>query len=225
MCRTQRAVCLDNIVDPKRDMDELIVRRAEVFRQKQGIDVQLGRKVERIDRANKKAMGRGPSNENFEISFEKLLITTGARARVLDIPGNDLPGIVVRKLLEDGRILKNYIEAHGVKRAAIIGTGYIGLEMAEAFHARNVAVHMFDILPRLLPWLPETMAEVVRKELEDKGAQLHMAMNVGSIEQAGQHLRLNFNSSGVEVDMILDFRGDRPELGNGWRGGIGSRSG
>ena len=192
-----------NIADPKRDMDELIVRRAEVFREKQKIDVQLGRKVERIDRANKKVMGRGPDNENFEMTFDKLLIATGARARVLNIPGNDLPGVVVLKSLEDGRILKNYIEAHGVKRAAIIGTGYIGLEMAEAFHARNVAIHMFDVLPGLLPWLPEMMAEVVRKELEDKGVQLHMGTNVQSIERVGQHLGLNFNGSGIEVDMVL----------------------
>ena len=152
-----------NIADPKRDMDELIVRRAEVFREKQKIDVQLGHKAQRIDRANKKVMGRGPDGKNFDMAFDKLLIATGGRPRVLDIPGNDLPGVVVLKSLEDGRILKNYIEAHGVKRAAIIGTGYIGLEMAEAFHARDVAIHMFDILPRLLPWLPETMAELVPK--------------------------------------------------------------
>ncbi len=192
-----------NIADPKRDMDELIVRRAEVFRQKQGIDLQLGRKVKRIDRPGKKVVGRGPNNENFEVNYDKLLIAAGARPRVLNIPGNDLRGVVVLKSLEDGRILKNYIEAHGVKSAAIIGTGYIGLEMAEAFHERKVAVHMFDILPRLLPWLPETMAEVVLKELEDKGVQLRMSTNIESIEQAGQHLRLNFNGSGIEVDMVL----------------------
>ena len=192
-----------NIADPKRDMDELIVRRAEVFREKQRIDVQLGHKVQRIDRANKKVMGRGPDGKDFDMVFDKLLIATGARARVLNIPGNDLPGVVVLKSLEDGRILKNYIEAHEVQRAAIMGTGYIGLEMAEAFHARNVAIHMFDVIPGLLPWMPEMMAEVVRKELEDKGVQLHMGSNVQSIEQVGQHLGLNFNGSGVEVDMVL----------------------
>ena len=90
-----------------------------------------------------------------------------------------------------------------MKRAAIIGTGYIGLEMAEAFHALNVAIHMLDVLPGLLPWMPEMMAEVVRKELEDKGVQLHMGTNVQSIEQVGQHLGLNFNGSGIEVDMVL----------------------
>jgi CoA-dependent NAD(P)H sulfur oxidoreductase len=192
-----------NIADPKRDMDELIVRRAEVFREKQRIDVQLGHKAQRIDRVNKKIMGSGPDGKNFDMAFDKLLIATGGRPRVLDIPGNDLPGVVVLKSLEDGRILKNYIEAHGVKRAAIIGTGYIGLEMAEAFHERDVAIHMFDILPRLLPWLPETMAELVRKELEDKCVQLHMGTNVQSIERVGQHLGLNFNGSGIEVDMVL----------------------
>jgi len=192
-----------NIADPKRDMDELIVRRAEVFRQKQGIDLQLGRKVERIDRTNKKVVGRGPGNENFEANFDKLLIATGGRPRILNIPGNELPGVVVLKSLEDGRTLKNYIQAHGVKSAAIIGAGYIGLEMAEAFHARNVAIHMLDVLPKLLPWLPETMAEVVRKELEEKGVRLHLGAKIESIEQVGSHLGLNFDGTRVEVDMVL----------------------
>jgi CoA-dependent NAD(P)H sulfur oxidoreductase len=192
-----------NIADPKRDMDELIVRRAEVFRQKQGIDLQLGRKVERIDRANRKVVGRGPGNENFETHFDKLLIATGARPRILNIPGDDLPGVLALKSLEDGRVLKNYIESHGVKSAAIIGTGYIGLEMAEAFHARNVSIHMLDILPRLLPWLPETMAAVVRKELEEKGVHLHMGAKIESIEQVGSQLALKFDGTKVEVDMVL----------------------
>ena len=192
-----------NIADPKRDMDELIVRRAEVFRQKQGIDLQLGWKVERIDRANKKIAGRGPGNENFEAHYDKLLIATGARPRILNIPGTDLPGVVVLKSLEHGRILKNYIQARGVNSAAIIGMGYIGLEMAEAFHARNVAIRMFKSSSRLLPWLPETMAEVVRKELEDKGVQLHMGAGIESIEQVGSKLGLNFDGTRVEADMIL----------------------
>ncbi len=199
-----------NIADPKRDMDELIVRRAEVFREKQKIDVRLGHKVQHIDRANKKIMGRGTDGKNFDMAFDKLLIATGARARVLNSPGNDLPGVVVLKSLEDGRILKNYIEAHGVKRAAIIGTGYIGLEMAEAFRALDVAIHMFDVLPGLLPWMPEMMAEVVRKELEDKGVQLHMGTDVQSIERVGQHLGLNFNGSGIEVDMVMTAVGIVP---------------
>jgi CoA-dependent NAD(P)H sulfur oxidoreductase len=192
-----------NIADPKRDMDDLVVRRAEVFRQEQDIDLQLGRKVEGIDRANKTVVGRGPGNENFEVSFDKLLIATGARPRMLNIPGADLPGVVALKSLEHGRILKNYVQAHGVNSAVILGMGYIGLEMAEAFHARNVAVRMFKSSSRLLPWLPETMAEVVRKELEEKGVQLHMGAKIESIEQIGSKLALNFDGTRVEADMVL----------------------
>jgi NADPH-dependent 2,4-dienoyl-CoA reductase/sulfur reductase-like enzyme len=192
-----------NIADPDRQMDDLVVRRAEVFIEKQGIDLRLGHRAERIDRPNRTVIGRTSSGESFEVTFDKLLIATGARPRVLNIPGKDLPGVLVLKSLEDGRVLKNYLQTHKVRSAIIVGAGYIGLEMAEAFHARNVAVEILDVLPELLPWMPETMAEVVRNELEDKGVNLHLAAGVRSIEQVGPRLAVNFTGGRLEVDTVL----------------------
>jgi CoA-dependent NAD(P)H sulfur oxidoreductase len=125
-----------NIADPGRDMDDLVVRQTEVFREKQGIDLRTGHMVERIDPAGKKVAGRTSAGAEFEVPYGRLLIATGARALRLEVPGADLPGVKVLKSLSDGRDIKRYLVDHDVRRVLIVGMGYIGLEMAEAFHAR-----------------------------------------------------------------------------------------
>ena len=137
-----------NIADPERDMNDLVVRQAHVFRDKQGIDLRLGHRVERINRDRKTVSGLTPDGQLFEVSYDKLLIATGARARMLNIPGEDLPGVKVLRSLEDGRLIKQFMAVHPVERALIVGAGYIGLEMAEAFHERRVQVEICDSMRR-----------------------------------------------------------------------------
>ena len=192
-----------NLAEPERDMNDLVVRTAQVFRDKQRIDLRLGNKAERINRDRKTVSGRTSGGEPFEVDYDKLLIATGARARMLNIPGEDLPGAKVLRSLEDGRIIEAYMATNPVKRALIVGAGYIGLEMAEAFHERGAQVEISDILPGLLPWLPSEMSEVVRNELEDKGARLHLGMGISRIEEFGGRLRVTLDDTVLDVDLVL----------------------
>ena len=68
-----------NLADPPRSMDELVVRRADVFREKQNIDVRLGHCVNRIHRESKTVTGTTSLGDNFELHYDVLLIATGAR--------------------------------------------------------------------------------------------------------------------------------------------------
>jgi NADPH-dependent 2,4-dienoyl-CoA reductase/sulfur reductase-like enzyme len=146
----------------------------------------------------------------FEVQYDKLLIATGARPVTLDIPGADLPGVHVLKTLYDGRGIKDYLVSKKVKTVLIVGTGYIGLEMAEAFHARGIKVVMVDILSRLLPWLPQEMAGVVEKELGDKGVEVHLGVKLKSLEQDGSGLRVFLEDKEFLVDMVLMAAGIVP---------------
>jgi NADPH-dependent 2,4-dienoyl-CoA reductase/sulfur reductase-like enzyme len=192
-----------NIAEPERDMNDLVVRQAHAFRDKQGIDLRLGHRVERINRDHKTVSGLTPDGQLFEVSYDKLLIATGARARMLNIPGEDLPGVKVLRSLEDGRLIKQFMAVHPVERALIVGAGYIGLEMAEAFHERRVQVEICDIVPTLLPWLPSEMSDVVRNELEDKGVGLHLGMGTSQIEEFDNRLRVSLGDASLDVDLVL----------------------
>ncbi|MBM3299287.1 MAG: FAD-dependent oxidoreductase, partial [Deltaproteobacteria bacterium] len=136
-----------NIADASREIDDLVVRRAEVFREKQSIDLRLDHRVVAIDRSKKEVIGRTSAGESFKEGYDKLLIATGARPRSLGVPGADLPGIKTLKNLQDGRAIKSYLVDNDVKAALIVGMGYIGLEMAEAFVLRGVRVHMIELMP------------------------------------------------------------------------------
>lgn len=202
-----------NIADPARDMDDLVVRPAQAFREKQGIDLRLGHKVERIDRGAKRVAGKRSDDGDFEVKYDKLLIATGANAPKLYIPGRDLPGVGVIKSLEDGRAIKAYLADHSVRRVLIVGMGYIGLEMAEAFHARGIKVEMSKPRPGLLSWMPEEMSNVVMDELISKGITLHFGVRLTAIEETAGGLRVIMDKGELLVDMVLMGVGIEPNSG------------
>jgi CoA-dependent NAD(P)H sulfur oxidoreductase len=200
-----------NLADPARLMDDLVVRTAKAFREKQNIDLRLGHTAGAIDRKDKRVTGTIVGGNTFEVQYDKLLIATGARAIIPSIPGADLAGVMGLKSLQDGRRIKNYLATHEVKTALIIGMGYLGLEMTEALHARGVKVQMLKVRPRLLPWMAEEMAEVVQNELRAKGVGLHFGTNVTGIEQAGRGLKATMaNDTEIVADMVIFGTGVTP---------------
>ena len=138
-----------NIADPERKINDLVVRSAQVFKEKQNIDVKLGHRVTSIDPKNKAIAGQKIGGEDFCFDYDKLLIATGASPIIPGLPGFELPGVMTLKSLEDGRNIKEKIRK--ARKVIILGMGYVGLEMAEALRARKIEVDMIKKRPRLLP--------------------------------------------------------------------------
>jgi NADPH-dependent 2,4-dienoyl-CoA reductase/sulfur reductase-like enzyme len=199
-----------NIADPQRDIEELVVRRAEVFREKQGIDLLTGHLAERIVPDKKEVVGTKHNGEPFSYLYDKLLIATGASPIKLQLPGIDLPGVMALKSLEDGRNIKQYIKAQDVKRVVIVGMGYIALEMSEAFRELNLEVSMLKPNPTLLPWLEASAAQVVQEELESNGVALLFGQHLNAIEAHEGGLKVVCDNATIETDMVLLAMGVRP---------------
>jgi CoA-dependent NAD(P)H sulfur oxidoreductase len=113
-------------------MEDLVVRHARVFREKQGIDLRTGHRVESIDPVNRSGKGTTLEGKAFDFSYDKLLLATGSRANIPDVPGVGLPGVFALKSLEDGRRIKQHIAKTPVRKTVVVGMGYIALEMCEA---------------------------------------------------------------------------------------------
>ena len=192
-----------NIADSDRDIDDLVVRTAAVFRKKQGIDLFTGYRAETVDVKNRTVTGTIGNRDPFRFFYDRLLIATGGRPKIPDLPGFDLPGVVALKSLEDGRRIKYQIKANDVKKAVIIGIGYIGLEMAEALRERNIDVEMVKPGPDLLPWMPRELAEVVSQELDANRVNLHLGCEIIGIEKTADNLRVVCNDRTLEADMVL----------------------
>lgn len=202
-----------NIADAQRSIEELVVRRAEVFRQKQGIDLRTGHRVERIDPASGMVAGSAAKGQTFQLAYDKLLIATGAEAVRPDLPGFDLPGVMALKSLDQGRSIKTFLKERSVRQVVIIGMGYVALEMAESLRTLGIDVAMVKPRPVLLPWMPKEMAQLVLEELHANGVRTHAGHAIKSIEMtagARPSLIVNCEQTDLAADMVLVAVGVSP---------------
>jgi NADPH-dependent 2,4-dienoyl-CoA reductase/sulfur reductase-like enzyme len=199
-----------NIADPDRDIDELVVRSASVFREKQGINLLTGHCVDALDVSAKTVFGSTLENDSFELPYDRLLVATGASAMVPDLPGFELPGVLTLKSLNDGRTIKQFLASNNVQKVVIIGMGYIGLEMAEALRARKIDVAMVDLMSQTLPWMEPSMAEVVEEELRLHDIGFYLGQEVKRIEKNETRLSVVCENLTLSGDMVLVAIGVRP---------------
>lgn len=155
------------------DYTSLLVRSPEEFKAA-GIDVFLQSKVEKIFPKQKNVLVR--NSESVElVPYEKLIIATGASPVRPNISGiNDFENIFTVRKIEDGiNIRKKMLKS---KNAVIIGGGYIGIEMLEAFSKNNVYTRLFERSSQIMPALDLEMSEVAKNRLnsiENKNFELY----------------------------------------------------
>ena len=181
----------------------MVVRQAQVFRDKQGINLLTGHCVEVTDPDKQTVAGGTLDGKDFEFAYDRLLIATGSSAIRPEIAGVDLAGVFVLKDLDDGRKIKNFLKANAVKKAIIIGMGYIALEMCESLVNLNIAVDMVKPNPVFLPWLEPSMAAAVKDGLESKGVGVYAGHAVERIETISGGLRVVSADLSLEGDMVL----------------------
>ena len=202
-----------NIADAKRSMDDLIVREAQVFRDKQGIDLRLGHRATAIDPSSRVVRGERNGGNTFEISYDKLLIATGASPIVPDLPGFELPGVMVLKSLEEGRRIKHFIQDVAPRNVVIIGMGYVALEMCEALRARDIDVAMVKPGPVFLPWLQKELAATVQTEVEAHDVPIHLGRAIEKIVRDEKGLHVIGPDLDLSCDMVLVGVGVTPNSG------------
>jgi NADPH-dependent 2,4-dienoyl-CoA reductase/sulfur reductase-like enzyme len=199
-----------NIADQDRKIEELVVRQARTFREKQAINLLTGHCAEQIDTATKTVSGTDAQGTEFSVTYDKLLIASGASPVIPDLPGFDLPGVMPLKTLEHGRQIKAFIKKHSAQKAVIIGMGYIALEMCEALRKLGITVDMVKPRPVLLPWMPMEMSDIVKNEIISRGAALFAGHAVQKIEPSGDNLKVVCKDLSLEADLVIVAIGVTP---------------
>jgi NADPH-dependent 2,4-dienoyl-CoA reductase/sulfur reductase-like enzyme len=123
------------------DWNDLVVYTADYFREKRGIDVRLGHEAVEIEPGRKLVRALRPGSQPVGIPYDKLLIATGAAAG-LKIPGAELPGVFTCGDLAGTIRLREFLDKKKPKTAVVAGSGYIGLELADALSHRGIEVVM-----------------------------------------------------------------------------------
>ena len=193
-----------------KEIDDLVVVSPEEFRTKRGIDVRTGWEAVAVDTAAKTVSARSESSAEESLAYDRLLIASGASAIVPPWPGIDLEAVVPLRNLADTRRVEQLL-AGQPKRCVIVGGGYIGLEMAEAFARRGLAVTLVEKLGGLMGGVCPKVTELAGRELAAQGIELRLSTTVQGFSGSDGRLTVVETDQGaIECDLALIALGVRP---------------
>lgn len=196
------------------DDKRLIIRTPEEFRKKNNIDVRINSRVTSINREDKKVEVEDiTTGIKYIESYDKLIISTGSFPFRPNIPGIDAEGVFTLWKIPDGIRIRKYIREKKVRRAAIVGGGAIGLEVAENLVESGVEVTIVELSDHLIAPIDAEMALPVLKYVMEKGIKVILNDGVTAIEKgdSGLTLRLKESKSEIGADMVLMSVGARPQ--------------
>lgn len=202
-----------NIEDPQRAIDDLVAVSVESFRHERHVDVRTRHEALSLDTAQRVVRVRDlDKREEYDLTYDKLVIATGASAVKLPLPGLELEGVFSLRTLADGAEIKQAIADTSAKRAVIVGAGYIGMEMAEALRTRGLDVTVLEKVEQVVPGLEPALAKLVRDELGVKGVRVETGVGLLSIARAEGALAVDTDRGSFPADVVLVSVGVRPNV-------------
>jgi NADPH-dependent 2,4-dienoyl-CoA reductase/sulfur reductase-like enzyme/rhodanese-related sulfurtransferase len=213
------------------EREKLLVMPPERFRGRLAVDLRLRHEVVAINRAEHtvRVLNLATGEETKE-AYDKLLLATGSSPVRPPLPGVDDPDVLTLWTMGDMDAIKARAEGD-VKRAVVVGGGFIGLEAVENLRHRGVAVTLVELLPHVLPTLDAEMAGFLNRELAQAGGvtvRLGAAVERFERDEKNQ-LRVHIKGGeAIEADLVVLSVGVRPNsllardagLAVGERGGI-----
>ncbi|MDD3040616.1 FAD-dependent oxidoreductase [Bacteroides sp.] len=195
-----------------KEREKLFVQTTEAFSTRFRVDVRTENEVIFIDRKRKTVTVRQSSEDTYEESYDKLLISTGASPLRPPLPGIDLNGIFTLRNVSDTDRIKEYVNQHVPRKAVVIGAGFIGLEMAENLHLQGAQVSIVEMGNQVMAPIDFSMASLVHQHLMDKGINLFLGQVVASFERDGKGLKVLFKDGQfISADIVILSIGVRPE--------------
>ena len=165
------------------DKAELIVNTPQKYQGLTGVEVRTLREATHVDPVAKKVTVKNLENGQEEIyDYDKLIVATGASAVKPPIPGVDLPGVFPMRAPEDAITMRDYLTQNEVKKAVVIGGGFIGLELAENLVDRGISVTVVEVASQLMPGvLDPEMAGYAKRHLQQQGVRVLTGTKAQSI--------------------------------------------
>ncbi|MBI1388742.1 MAG: dehydrogenase [bacterium] len=203
------------IADEVKQEEALLSRTPKQFAEDHNITVHVSHRVTRINPVNKTVtVADLKSGREFEEPWDALVIATGASPIAPPIPGADLPGVFQLRTIPDTRAIRALVDSGKVKRAVVVGGGYIGLEMIESLAARGLHVTVVEKAPQLAPPYDEDVAVHIQRELKAYGVDVRLNQSVEEIVGTPSSGVTGVKAAGelIPAELVLMSVGVRPNV-------------
>ncbi len=199
--------------------EELTIQSPESFRERFNIDVHVRHEVTAIDPGSKKVTVHDlDSGRYFEDSYDKLLLSPGARPTEPELKGLDLPGLFKLRTVEDTLAIHTYIQEHHPSSAVLAGGGFIGVELAENLCQLGLSVTIVQRPRHLMNTLDPEMASFLHARMKRAGIRLMPGHTVEGFEAAdpsgadsGRIHMLLKDEEPIDADMAILCIGVTPD--------------
>ncbi len=192
--------------------EELVVNSPAKFTSLTGAVVHTGQEAVGVDAGAKTVKIRSVADGSEQtVSYDKLVIATGASPFVPKLPGVEQTGVFTVRTPDDAVAIREYVEKNSCKKAVVVGAGFIGMEMAENLMLQKVNVTLIDMVNQVLPnILDPEMAAYVARHLRKKGMKIMVGTSVQSIEGDQQANGVMTDAGLIPADLVILCIGIRP---------------
>ena len=193
------------------DPNNMIARTPEKFRES-GIDLNTFHEVVSVDTKDKKLKVKNVNTgEEFIDNYDKLMIATGASSIIPPIKNVKLENVSTLKSLEDGIKIKELMNKEDIKKVAIIGAGFIGLEAVEAAKKLGKDVVVFQLEDRILPQVfDKEITDILEEEIKNHNVDLRLEEIVSELVGETKVEKVITNKGEYEADLVIVATGVRP---------------
>ena len=165
------------------DKGKLTLQTPESFKARFDIDVRVGQEVVSIDREKKRVLVRRlEDGSEYVESYDRLLLSPGARPVAPDVPGVDGPRVFTLRTVEDTYAIKEFVDAEQPRSAVVIGAGFIGLEMVENLCDLGMEVSIIQRSAQVMKLIDPDMAAIAHNRLREAGVRLLLNARIEGIE-------------------------------------------
>lgn len=194
------------------EFDDLIQVTPEQFRSKRNIDLRMHHEVVDIDTDAQTVTVEDDEGGRFEQAYDDVLIATGASAIEPPLDGIDLDGVFSLHDMDHADAIDTFLDEAEPETAAVVGGGYVGVEIAEAFSERGMDVSLFEMLPHILQPFGESVATEVEDHLREEGVDLYLDTAVEGFSGDGGVEGVHIDDETVEADLVIVGVGVTPNV-------------
>ena len=177
----------------------LLLQTPESLHARFNLDVRVNSRVTKIDRANKQVtVSNLLDNTEYQESYDQLVLSTGAKPRMVPIPG--LERALVLRDVQDAVKIKALVDNKQIKSAAIIGAGFIGVELAENLQHRGIKTTIVEFRGNILPQFDPEMIEPMQKVLIENGIELALSAETETVNESTLTLK---DGRVIDADLVV----------------------